>query len=233
MAEVPIPYGERVGQSKLSVARDGSLFLRSMIWTAMTYNPVRIFGFLGLALIAFALLVCVGLVFARLQGTTTLSVAQLALLFLGAVAAFVGVSLFSLGITFNYLIALFYKHPVRQGLFGKPLFNTPLDQCFWWIGGLSCLVGLIAGGITIGLGIRGTGVERLWFYWLISAMFLLIGFQFILSWIILRVLDEIAIRETRITLEMGSAFMELETVIESNFSPSADSPLYWANQANS
>jgi glycosyltransferase involved in cell wall biosynthesis len=33
MAEVPIPYDERVGRSKLSVVRDGSLFLQSMVWT--------------------------------------------------------------------------------------------------------------------------------------------------------------------------------------------------------
>ena len=49
MAEVPIPYSERLGRSKLSVVNDGSLFLRSMLWTALQYNPVRILGMLGIA----------------------------------------------------------------------------------------------------------------------------------------------------------------------------------------
>jgi len=40
--EFPIPYSERVGRSKLSVLRDGSIFLQSMVWTVLTYNPVRI-----------------------------------------------------------------------------------------------------------------------------------------------------------------------------------------------
>ena len=49
VAEVPIPYSERVGRSKLSVVRDGTIFLQSIVWTVMCYNPVRIFGLLGLA----------------------------------------------------------------------------------------------------------------------------------------------------------------------------------------
>ena len=47
MAEIAIPYSERVGRSKLSVVRDGSIFLQSILWTVLTYNPVRILG-LGL-----------------------------------------------------------------------------------------------------------------------------------------------------------------------------------------
>ena len=35
MKEVPIPYSERLGRSKLSVVGDGTLFLQSMIWTVM------------------------------------------------------------------------------------------------------------------------------------------------------------------------------------------------------
>jgi len=42
--EVAIPYSERVGRSKLSVVHDGRVFLQSMVWTALSYNPVRILG---------------------------------------------------------------------------------------------------------------------------------------------------------------------------------------------
>src|SRR3970040_2206307 len=49
IAEVPIPYSERVGRSKLSVLHDGRIFLQSMVWTALAYNPVRILGLVGLA----------------------------------------------------------------------------------------------------------------------------------------------------------------------------------------
>ena len=39
MVEVPIPYRERVGHSKLSVVGDGTRFLHSIVWTALSYNP--------------------------------------------------------------------------------------------------------------------------------------------------------------------------------------------------
>ncbi|NJC95342.1 MAG: glycosyltransferase family 2 protein [Anaerolineae bacterium] len=60
--EVPIPYSERVGRSKLSVIHDGRIFLQSMVWTAMSYNPVRILGLVGLGGIGVAGLVFLGLV---------------------------------------------------------------------------------------------------------------------------------------------------------------------------
>ena len=47
IGEVPIPYSERVGRSKLSVIRDGRIFLQSMVWTVLSYNPVRILGMIG------------------------------------------------------------------------------------------------------------------------------------------------------------------------------------------
>jgi glycosyltransferase involved in cell wall biosynthesis len=71
VTEIPIPYSERVGRSKLSVVRDGTLFLQSIVWTALTYNPVRILGFIGLVGIGLALLTAVALIVARLQGVTT------------------------------------------------------------------------------------------------------------------------------------------------------------------
>ncbi len=48
LVEVPIPYSERVGESKLSVVRDGSIYLQSITWTVLTYNPVRVLGLIGL-----------------------------------------------------------------------------------------------------------------------------------------------------------------------------------------
>jgi len=54
VTELPIPYGERVGQSKLAVAKDGMRFLRSIMWTATVYNPRGVFGALGLVLLLVA-----------------------------------------------------------------------------------------------------------------------------------------------------------------------------------
>lgn len=194
--EIPIPYAERVGHSKLSVVRDGSLFLRSIVWGVMGYNPVRILGLLGLLSIGLALMIGVGLVVARLQGVTELTPAAVATLFAALVLAVGGISMFSLGATFNYLVTLFHKRPVRQGLFGRPLFNRPLEYQFGWMGALLFVLGLAVAVASLVLGMRGWQVERLWLYLLGSAMFLLIGIQMVVSWVLSRVLSELSNRET-------------------------------------
>ena len=203
MAEVPIPYDERVGNSKLSVVRDGSLFLQSMVWTVLTYNPVRVLGIIGLVGIFFALAVAAALVVARMQGITELGAWGVAALYAAMVAGIVGISLFALGSTFNYLVALFYKEPIRQGLFGKPIFDPSLDNYFGWIGFAALMAGLLLGGVSTLLGVNGWEISRLWLYLMGSAMFILVGIQLIIYWILMRVLEELSQRGEMTRKDMG------------------------------
>lgn len=202
VAEVPIPYSERLGRSKLSIVHDGSLFLRSMVWTALTYNPVRILGIIGLAGVFFSLAVVFWLVLARLQGQTTLSALGVAALFVGVVAGVTGTSVFSLGVSFNYLVSLFYKQPIRQGLWGRPLFQTPLEHHFGWLGLLAMLSGLAVGAASLALSLNGWEISRLWLYLLGSAMFILVGVQLMINWVLLRVLEELSRREQLIATDL-------------------------------
>jgi hypothetical protein len=195
VAEVPIPYSERVGRSKLSVVRDGSVFLQSILWTALAYNPVRILGVMGLAGLGLAGLILAGLIAARLSGITELGPWGVAAVFSALVAGVTGLSLFALGVTFNYLVTLFYKRPVRQGLFGRPLFKTSPDRQFGWMGALAVSLGLVIAGVSLGLGVNGWEIARLWLYLLVSAMLVLMGVQLVIYWILLRVLDELSQRE--------------------------------------
>ena len=194
MVEVPIPYDERVGSSKLSVVRDGSLFLQSMVWTVLTYNPVRILGILGLIGILFALAVAIGVLIARLSGITSLGPWGVAAVYAAMVAGIAGISVFALGSTFNYLVSLFYEQPIRQGLFGRPIFNPSLDHYFGWLGLLALVGGLVLGGISIILGVNGWDIARLWLYLLGSAMFILVGIQLMIYWILMRALEELSQR---------------------------------------
>jgi glycosyltransferase involved in cell wall biosynthesis len=195
LAEVPIPYSERLGRSKLSVVRDGSVYLQSITWTVMTYNPVRILGMIGVICVGFAALVALGVLLARLSGVTSLGAIGVMAVFAGVVAGVAGINFYSLGVTFNYLVSMFYKRPIRQGLFGKPVFKKSIDHHFWWMGGVSLLTGLVIAAGSLILGARGWEVTRLWFYLLGSAMLMLVGIQLIVYWILLRVLDELSQRE--------------------------------------
>jgi len=203
MTEVPIPYSERLGRSKLSVVRDGSIFLQSMIWTVMAYNPVRILGLIGIGGVGIAFLVGMGLLIARLSGITTLGPWGIAAVFWMLVSAVAGISIFALGTTFNYLVTLFYQQPIRQGLFGKPIFTPSLDHHFGWMGLVGTLVGLVLGIITVILGIQGWEISRLWLYLLGSAMFILVGVQLAVYWILMRVLEELSQRELLINKDLG------------------------------
>ncbi len=204
MAEIPIPYSERVGRSKLSVIRDGMLFLQSMVWTVMAYNPVRILGLLGLAGIFLALVIALGLVVARLSGITSLGPWGVAALFAALVFSVSGISLFSLGATSNYLVSLFYKQPLRQGLFGNPIFKKPLENQFSLIGSLVMLAGVLLGVVSLILGLNGWEIARIWLYLLGSAMLVLVGFQMILYWALMRVLENLSQREQLVDKDLAA-----------------------------
>jgi hypothetical protein len=98
---------------------------------------------------------------------------------------------------------LFYKKPIRQGLFGKPIFKTPLDQQFGWIGILSIIVGIVIGLVSLTLGLQGWEIERIWFYLLGSALVFLVGLQLVIYWLLLRVLEELSKREILTRQDMG------------------------------
>lgn len=193
--ELPIPYSERLGRSKLSVVRDGRIFLESMVWTAMSYNPVRIFGFVGLIQLMLALVIGIGLVVARVSGATTLGPWGVVALYFALVSGVGGISVFALGAAFNYLVSLFYKTPIRQGLFGRPILKAPVENYFGWGGlGLS-LMGFIIAIVSLVLGIQGWEITRLWLYLLGSAMMILVGMQLLINWFLMRTLSELSKRD--------------------------------------
>jgi len=109
-----------------------------------------------------------------------------------------GVSIFALGATFNYLVSLFYRRPIRQGLFKRPLFDPPLDRHFGWLGAVGIALGLGLGIASLVLGIQGWPISRLWLYLLGSALLILLGVQLLIYWILMRVLEELSQRESLI-----------------------------------
>jgi len=203
IGEVPIPYSERVGRSKLSVIHDGRIFLQSMVWTVLYYNPVRILGMIGATGVGIAALVFLGIVIARLQGITTLGPWGVVALFLALISSVAGINVFALGVTFNYLVSLFYKKPIRQGLFGKPIFKAPLDLHFGWMGIVAVVLGLAIALVALALGVQGWEIGRLWFYLLSSALLFLAGIQLAIYWLLLRILEELSQRDLLTKHDMG------------------------------
>jgi hypothetical protein len=53
--------------------------------------------------------------------------------------------------------------------------------------------------------VQGWTVERLWLYLLASAMFILVGVQLIISWLVIQVLQELSVRDDRATSDLLAA----------------------------
>jgi hypothetical protein len=192
VVERPIPYSERQGESKLSVAGDGLRFLSTIVWTALTYNPVRILGIIGLAGVGVAVAVVLGLVGARIAGIDTLGPTGVFSVFAALVFGVAGVSIFALGAAFNYLVSLFHHRPIRQGLFKQPLLRVPIERLFLPAGVASLVAGVAVSGVSFLLSLRGWPIERLWLYLSGSALLILVGLQLALWWLIMSVLAELS-----------------------------------------
>lgn len=202
LVELPMPYEERRGRSKLSVVRDGMHFLQTIIWTALTYNPARPLGGVGFGLFCLGAVIALVFVGLRLSGVTALGPWGVAGLFAVMLLGLTGFDLFALGATFNYLVALFNKDVVQKGLFGRPIFDPPLDRHFGWMGLAAIGGGLVLGIVGLILGLNGWHIERLWLYLTAGAMSVVMGVQLDIFWVIMRVLEELSRREQLIQSDM-------------------------------
>lgn len=195
IVEVPIAYSERIGRSKLSVVRDGMRFTNTIVWTTMTYNPVRLWGGIGLLCVGAAALLALLMLGDRLASGSWLGglapFAAFAMLVLGVT----GVSIFSFGVMFSYLIAIFTRRPVRRGMFGRVIFDPPLDYSFGRMGLLTAGGGLAVSLVGLGLLWQGWVLGDLWLWLLLSALLIVVGGQLGMAYLVIRVLEELTRRE--------------------------------------
>jgi glycosyltransferase involved in cell wall biosynthesis len=203
MVELPIPYKERSGRSKLSVVHDGLRFFKSIVWTALTYNPVRIFGGVGAALLLLGLLMAGLPLLAHLAGSQ--SDWPFPRFFGALVLAVAGVTLYTTGTSFSYIVALFHKRPIRQGLLGPRGNGRKIEKHYWWLGLLAILAGisLYAAAVLFNLTAPSNGAS--WFVPVASALMVLTGVQLVSAWGLARVLAELSLRDGLAALDLGEA----------------------------
>lgn len=212
MVEIPIPYKERSGRSKLHVIRDGLRFTKSIVWTALTYNPVRIFGGLGLLLLLLAGLLIlgqsIGIALGMLLGW---SFPQL---FGALVLAVAGVTLYTTGTSFSYLVALFHKRAIRQGLFGRRGNGRRIERHYWWLGLLAMIGGVMTYVAAVAFDLTNPALPHSWFAPVVSAMLVLMGVQLVSAWGLARVLAELSRRESEQEADLNWTYVPLTTPVE-------------------
>jgi glycosyltransferase involved in cell wall biosynthesis len=199
MIEVPIRYEERAGESKLSVVRDGLRFLFTILGTAAAYNPVRLLGGLSVIAIILAALAILPWLLAINNGVQNRT-AYTPLLFVAMTGVIVAVNLFSIGTAFNWIVGLFHRRPIRQGLFGRPIFNKPMEMKFGTIGAILLVVGAVL--FIASLFVHNNG-EPAWFLLVPSAMFVMTGVQLGTSWMLVKTLATLSTRELKAEADLG------------------------------
>jgi hypothetical protein len=206
MVEVPIPYKERSGRSKLSVVRDGLRFFKSIVWTALTYNPVRIFGGFGVALLLIALFVAGLPLITYLMGTETSW--PFPQFFAALVLAVAGVTLYTTGTSFSYIVRLFHRRNIRQGLVGQRGNGRRLERHYWWLGILTIIGGVACYAAAVAADLTAPTAPAPWFAPVVSAMLVLTGVQLVSAWALARLLAELSLRSTRAQEDMAGASVE-------------------------
>jgi hypothetical protein len=102
-----------------------------------------------------------------------------------------------------------------MGLFGRPIFDPPLDRQFGWMGLTVGSIGVILSLSIIVLGVQGWPIERLWLYLVGSALLILVGLQLVISWVLMRTLEELSEREIRAQRDLSGGGHGAETVVGS------------------
>jgi hypothetical protein len=81
-------------------------------------------------------------------------------------------------------------------MFGRVIFDPPLDYAFGRIGVMVATVGIVTSAVVFVLLAQNGSLEQMWFWLTFSGLLIFVGGQLVMSWIVLRVLEELARRET-------------------------------------
>lgn len=198
MVEVPIPYKERVGRSKLNPLKDGIRFLRSILWTALLYDPQRFFSTFGVVLLVLAVLLGLGPSFYYLQNRQ-LQEDMIYRLFAVLILSVAGVNLLAFGVTCQAILGLL---PARRR--PPPVVSRP------WRGRLAGLgVVMILAGIALmtPAALQWLATRQItshWSYFAAGGTLILTGLGLATWFVLLLILQELTTRDARARRDLSA-----------------------------
>lgn len=194
IVEVPIPYRERVGSSKLSAVKDGMRFLRTIVGIARLYNPLKFFGLIGLAMIALGCYLSIEPIWYYLN-VRRVEDWEIYRLFTIMVLFVTGINVITFGAFSNYILSLIHQRDFSaSSVLGRLLLRPPIIRKFAWIG-WACLVSAVLLNYRTIFEYISTGKIFIhWSYILTGATLFLVGAQLLMASFLIKVLDELAER---------------------------------------
>jgi glycosyltransferase involved in cell wall biosynthesis len=191
MVEVPIPYKERVGRSKLNPLKDGVRFLRSILWTALLYDPQRFFGTFGLGMLVVAFLLGLGPTIYYLQ-YRHLQEDMIYRLFAVLILSVAGVNLLAFGVTCQAILGLL---PARRR--PPPAVPRPWRGKLAGLGVLMVLAGIALMTPAALEWLATRHITSHWSYFAAGGTLILTGLGLATWFVLLMILLELTTRDAR------------------------------------
>ena len=198
MVEVPIPYKERVGRSKLNPLKDGIRFLRSILWTALLYDPQRFFTTFGVGLLIVALILGLGPSIYYLQNRQ-LQEDMIYRLFAVLILSVAGVNLLAFGVTCQAILGLL---PARRR--PPPVVPRPWRGRLAGLGVLMILAGI---GLMTPAGLEWLATRHItshWSYFAAGGTLILTGLGLATWFVLLLILQELTTRDARARRDLSA-----------------------------
>lgn len=190
IAEIPIPYAEREGRSKLSVFKDGFRFLFSILGAVKLYEPVQLFGLCGGVLIALGLLLSIGPVVHYLSQTEVREGYPYRLLAV-MLLVIAGALVLSVGAIAQLLVEAVHGKKMRSGFLTRNLPKYWIYKYAFAAGCVSAVLGLtlLLPGLFQYLS-KGV-ITYHWSYFILGGLLAILGTNLILLKYLLSILLEL------------------------------------------
>jgi len=187
IVEVPMPYKERIGESKLRVISDGISFARSIIDTTLLYRPSRILVGLSILLAAVALFYSAYPLEYYLRNTRVEDWMVYRVLTI-TVLGIISLSLLSTGIISEQIISLTFQRKVQPSFFLGLLFRL-FNQKYLVILAITMFLTGVAINLDGLISYLETG--RVYMHWsrvVVGGFLAMASFQLIVTAILLRII---------------------------------------------
>ncbi len=197
--EVPIPYEERIGSSKLRIIQDGIGFLKTILEIAFTYKPLRLFGVIGILFLLPALFYGIPTLIHYIEYRNVPEDRIYRLIFV-VVAAVSGVQMISLGLITQTMTNLAHNYEMNTAV------ERMLDKAFLrklgYIGLLFLIAALALNVRAIAQYVTTAHIQVHWSYVVSGGLLVLLGFQLLAFSIIHRIIH--VLKEQKKVREQGT-----------------------------
>ncbi len=191
IAEVPIPYAERQGASKLSVVSDGLRFFRIIVGTVLMYNPFKVFLFFGLLFELVAGLLWSIPLYELFSAKDLLFSDYIYRSIGGVYFSIIGVQIILFGVLARFIVSTFFRQHEPGVLIHKV---NRMFRVYDWMGiyGMGVLsIGILINAAYFWKYLFGGGIIFHWAWLLLAAGMIIVGVQMLITGIVMRILKDI------------------------------------------